>query len=749
MPAPPRVPEPPSVIGQSPARKEGLDKVTGRAKYVDDVAVPGLLHGITVRSPVARGILKGIRYTGDLPWGEFVTVTAADIPGPNLVKLIVDDQPILVDKHVNHAEEAVVLLAHENPYLLEKARRHVLLDIEPLPACHGIEDSVAKNPLIYGEDNVLKALRIEKGDVDSAWAQADHVVEGTYYTEAQEQLYIEPQGMIAEASPEKGVTVWGSMQCPYYVHGALTYLFGMADEDVRVVQTETGGAFGGKEDYPSIIAGHAALLSWKAGGRPVKIIYDREEDMEATTKRHPSRSRHRTAVSKDGKLLAMEIEFLVDGGAYVTLSPVVLSRGSIHATGPYYCPNVRITSRAMATNTPPHGAFRGFGAPQSMFATERHMDKIARVLGISSEEIRRRNFLADGLRTGTGQIIRDGVDMNVVLDRALKESRFHERQAKFARENSSSRVKRGMGLACFFHGSGFTGAGEKMLGSVAGVEATAEGIVRVLAANTEIGQGTNTIFAQVVADALSLPYERIVIAQPDTAEVPNSGPTVASRTCMIVGKLLETAAVSVRHSLTQERLLGPVYTPEEFAEACRRYVAEFGHLKRYAQYILPGSIQWDDQKYQGDAYGAYGWGAYVAQVAVDTVTYETRVEDFVAVQEIGRVMHPVLAEGQVEGGVAQGIGYALYEKVVYKDGRVMNGQMTNYIMPTSVDLPVIRVFFEEVPHTLGPGGAKGLGELPMDGPAPAILNAIEAATGVSVPAIPCTPERLMEAMHGG
>ncbi len=234
--------------------------------------------------------------------------------------------------------------------------------------------------IIWGADNIFKTYLIEKGDVDAVWQNADHIVEAEYTTGAQEQLYIENNGMIAAFDPQQGLTVWGSLQCPYYVHKALMKLCNLPADRVRVVQMETGGAFGGKEEYPSMIAAHAALLAMKSG-KPVKIIYDRMEDMAATTKRHPSRTRHRTAVSKDGKILGGEIDFTIDGGAYKTLSPVVLSRGAIHAGGAYYWPSIRIRAKAVATNAPPHGAFRGFGAPQSLFALERHMDRIAQVVG--------------------------------------------------------------------------------------------------------------------------------------------------------------------------------------------------------------------------------------------------------------------------------------------------------------------------------------------------------------------------------
>ena len=729
-------------LGKPIPRKEGRKKVTGQALYIDDLTFPDMLHGATVRSPAARGKIKNISFQGDLPWHEFTIVTAKDIPGANYVALILNDQPYLAADFVNHPEEPVLLLAHPDKYLLEEARRNIRIEIEEQPAILSLEESLAKKEIVWGEDNVFKKFLVDKGDVDAAWAAADFIVEGEYETGAQEQLYIENNGAIAIANPNEGVTVWGSMQCPYYVHKALVKLFDLPEEKIRVVQTETGGGFGGKEEYPSLITGHAALLAWKSG-KPVKLIYDRAEDMVATTKRHPSRTRHKTAVTKDGKLLAMEIDFVIDGGAYCTLSPVVLSRGTIHAAGPYVCPNVRIHSRAVATNVPPHGAFRGFGAPQSIFALERHLDRVARAVGLSPEQFRRRNFIHEGETTATSQMIRERVDMTGLLDRALQLSDYYAKRERFARENHNGK-KRGIGFATFMHGAGFTGSGEVYLRSVVSAEATAEGKVRVLAASTEIGQGTNTIFSQIAAEALGLNFDSIEVVQPDTGLVPNSGPTVASRTSMVVGKLVESAVTGLKQTLLGSGFLTEPYNQTDFQRACAEYIAKIGQLKTSATYEPPPNVHWDDEKCQGDAYGAYAWAAYVAEVSFDALTYEARVEDFVAVQEVGRVLNPVLAAGQIEGGVAQAIGFALYENVVWKDGRMANSQMTNYIIPTAADIPPIRVYFEENPYAYGPGGAKGIGELPMDGAAPAILNALEDATGVSFNRVPLMAEMMME-----
>ena len=736
-------------IGRSIPRKEGRAKVTGQARYVDDLSLPGMLHGVTVRSPAPRGIIRDIRYGPGLPWDEITIVTAADIPGANVVALITDDQPYLATDRVNHAEEPVLLLAHRDRSLLEEARRAVTIEIEPLPAVFTIDEALSGREIIWGDDNIFKKYVVARGDLESGFAAADVIVDGEYETGAQEQLYIEPNGMLAVAGAGEhtdGITVWGSMQCPFYIHKALASLFNLPSEKIRVVQMETGGGFGGKEEYPSIIAGHAALLAWKSD-RPVKLIYDRAEDMVATTKRHPSRTRHRTGVTKDGRLVAMDIDFVIDGGAYCTLSPVVLSRGTIHAPGPYACPNVRITGRAVATSHPPHGAFRGFGAPQSLFALERHMDRVAAAIGLAPEELRRRNFVQTGDTSAVGQVMRDPINMGGLLDNALARSDYHAKRARFAASNPTSTIKKGIGLAAFMHGAGFTGSGEDHLASKVTMEATSDGRVHVLTASTEIGQGTNTIFSQIAADALALDPSAVEVVQPDTSVVPDSGPTVASRTCMIVGKLVESAALALRGMLVERGFLGESYTPAEFVEACRLYTAGYRELRATALYHPPAGAKWDDERYQGDAYGTYAWAVYVAEVSVDTLTCEIRVDDFVAVQEVGKVIHPVLATGQIEGGVAQGIGWALFEDVVWRDGRMLNAQMTNYIMPTSMDLPPIRVFFEEAPYAHGPAGAKGIGELPMDGPAPAIANAVAHATGVDVAAIPLTPERLMVLMN--
>ncbi|HEY5328520.1 MAG TPA: xanthine dehydrogenase family protein molybdopterin-binding subunit [Acidobacteriaceae bacterium] len=767
------------ILGTSPLRKEGRAKVLGAAQYIDDIELPDMWFGATVRSAIARGTIRSISFGSEVDWSKFTVVTAGDIPGENTIVHLTKDHPCLAHQRVNHPEEPILLIAHPEKSALLAAARAVHIEYDELPGVFTIEESetAVENDdatrIIWegseqgGTANCFKKYLMYSGTaaetedgLAAAFEGADFIVEGEYHTGAQEQLYIENNGVIAECNKDAlgnvtDVCVRGSMQCPYYLVHALTLVFNLPSDKCRVIQTETGGAFGGKEDFPSVIGSHAALLAMKCG-HPVKITYDRAEDMAATTKRHPSRTRHRTAVSRDGKLLGGTIDFAIDGGAYATLSPVVLSRGTIHAQGPYKWPHLRVRAKAMATNLPPHGAFRGFGAPQSLFGIERHMEKIAKVVGLSPEEVRRRNFLSTGDTTATGQLLSDPVDMQHLLTRALYEAGYHDKIARFAEENRHSTIKRGVGFATFMHGAGFTGSGERRLNSLVQIDVLPDGRPRILVSSTEFGQGTNTILCQVGAQTLGLPYEDVMIAQPDTSLVPDSGPTVASRTAMIIGKLVERVSVQLLETLRCRAGLPANHTAEEFKVCAKQYLAEHGTLTSSLRYEPATKIYWDDELFHGDAYPAYAWAVYVAEVAVDMNTYMATVTRFDALQEVGKVMHPVLAKGQVEGGVAQAIGYALYEKCMWKEGRMMNNQMTNYIMPTSADLPPIHVRFEETPSIHGPSGAKGIGELPMDGPAPAILNAIENATGVAFNTIPLLPEDIFERFtsftepgHGG
>jgi CO/xanthine dehydrogenase Mo-binding subunit len=694
-------------VGHSVPRREGVAKVTGEALYTDDVVVPDAWYGKTIRSTVPRATIRSISFDPMFDWSRLVVVTADDIPGDNVVQLIRDDQPVLarLGGEVRHREEPILLLAAESRELLERAAQHIRIEYLPKPP---IFDLAAAT-------EVYSTIEITKGDLSAGAQAADLVVERTFRVGLQEQLYIEPQGAIAIPGPDGSIKIIGSLQCPYYVHRALKRALKLTDEQAVVIQAETGGGFGGKEEYPSMVAIHAALLARKAG-RPVRLVYDRHEDLAATTKRHPGVISHRTAVKKDGTLLSQDIDIVLDGGAYCTLTPVVLSRAAIHAAGAYSCPHVRIRARAVATNTPPNGAFRGFGAPQSLLAAELMVEHVAERLGVSSVDLRRKWMLRVGDTTATGQKLAESVGSELVLDAALKAA------PSFQRSNRPT-VHRGRGLSLVFHGSGFTGSGEKKLSGTVAVEALKDGTFRILTASTEIGQGTKTIFCQLAADALGVGLDQVFLAPQDTSLVPDSGPTVASRTAMIVGRLIQEAATELRDRSRREPL----------------------PLRIEKTYIQPDSIHWDESTYRGDAYPVYAWSCTIADVDVDMTTGEVRVTDLVTAVDCGKAIHPVMAEGQIEGGSLQAVGWATIEEIKMKDGGYQNDRLATYLIPTALDAPRIRTILVENPYSRGPFGAKGIGELPMDGPAPAILAAIHDATGVWIDEVPATPEKVLAA----
>jgi CO/xanthine dehydrogenase Mo-binding subunit len=767
-------------VGQNVLRKEGYEKLTGAARYVDDLTLDGMLYGKTIRSRIARGRIKTISFDPAYDWSSITIADYRDIPGKNYVALIESDQPLLAESEIRHHDEPVLLLAAESKILVEEAARHIHIEYEELNPVLTIAEALAGKEVIYGTDNIIKHFLIGRGDIDEGFEQAERILEGEYRVPHQEQLYIEPQGIIAIPDDDLMI-IKGSMQCPYYIHKAIKQLFNLPDEKVIVIQMTTGGGFGGKEEYPSMIAAHAALLAHKAR-RPVKLIYDRAEDIAATPKRHPGIIRHRTGVRNDGRLVASEIEIIFDGGAYVTLTPVVLSRGAIHALGPYVCPNVRIHARAVATNTPPNGAFRGFGAPQVAFAYEMQMERIAAELGIDPLALRRINMLREGDVTATGQRLQWSVGSEEVLQQAVERSNYQAKRLAISQtdsttrassdssfpiqspmaDDSESRKRRGIGLSFFFHGAGFTGSGEAKMKAQAGVEITAQGRPRILSGSTEIGQGTRTIFAQIVADELTLKFDDVEMEEPDTSRVPDSGPTVASRTCMIVGRVVQLAAREIKEKLLRfvgERFAAPQAALIEgefvadgkrladFQEMANEYRELFGELRGDAQYASPPGVEWNDDTYSGDAYPVYSWGAEVAEVEVDLDTYEVTVLKLTTAQDIGRAIHPLLVAGQIEGGTLQAVGYGLLEELVWDRGRIINNRLTNYIIPTALDAPEMETILVEKAYPHGPFGAKGVGELPVNGAAPAIAAAIFNATGALVTQIPITPERLQAALE--
>jgi len=722
------------IVGQRMRRPDAPDKVKGTALYVEDLAFAGSLLAGVLRSPHphARIVDLDVTQASMIP-GVRAILTARDLPGQNIIPMIQSDWPVLAAESVRHVGEAVALVAAEDPVALKRALEAIVVEYEPRAAILDMEEALAA-----GE--IIQHWKIRRGEATLAMSRGDVVVvEGTYHTPYQEHAYIEPNGMIALPDGMGGVTVHGSMQCPFYVQKAVASATGLDLNRVRVVQTVTGGGFGGKEDSPSLPGAHAALLAL-ATGRPVRLILSREEDMAVMSKRHPGRIRMRTAATRDGHLIAAEVDYLLDGGAYATLSPVVLFRGTVHACGPYRVPNVKVDARAVRTHKIPCGAFRGFGEPQVVFANESQMDLLAERLSMDPLELRRKNALTEGDQTITGHELTSSVGFREVLDRVAEASDWERKRKTYA--SGSGPLRRGIGVAACYYGVGLGAMGKHLNPAGASVVVSADGSVTVAVGTTEIGQGMTVVLTQITAEALGCPPELVRVVEPDTSRVPDSGPTVASRTTVMSGNAIRDAAAKIRAAM-EPVVGGHGLAWRDAVFACvKNQVGLAAH-----GWAVPPQTTFDLANGQGEPYICYSFSANVVEVEVDTETGETRVLRVFSGHDAGRVVNPTAGEGQVEGGVLQGLGYALMEEHLLKEGRILNDQFSTYIIPTPLDTPDIHAILVEHVYPWGPYGAKAPGETPIIGIAPAVTAAIAQATGVRVHEIPATPERVWAALQ--
>jgi CO/xanthine dehydrogenase Mo-binding subunit len=717
------------IVGERVRRPDAPDKVKGSALYVDDLSFTGELHAAALRSPHPHARIQKLDTSAARRLaGVRSVLTARDVPGHNLIPLIQQDWPVLADRFVRHVGEAVALVAADSREAARAALAAIAVEYEPLPALLDMEEALRQ-----GE--VLAHWKVRRGEAGVALTGPDVVVvEGTYRTPYQEHAYIEPNGMIGVPDGAGGVVVYGSMQCPFYVQKAVASALGFDLARVRIVQTVTGGGFGGKEDAPSAPGAQAALLAM-ATGRPVRFVLSREEDMAVMSKRHPARVRCRTGATRDGRLLAAEVDYLLDGGAYATLSPVVLFRGAAHACGPYRIPNVHVDARAVRTHKIPCGAFRGFGEPQVVFASESQMDLLAERLDMDPLELRRRNALEVGDETITGHKLSVSVGFKEVLDRVEESCDWKRKRALFGQDRGQWR--RGIGIAASYYGVGLGAMGKHLNPAGAGVIVAADGSVSVAVGTTEIGQGMIAVLSQIAAEALGCPLELVRVLEADTSRVPDSGPTVASRTTVMSGNAIRDAAAKIRAAMEPVIADSGLAWRDAVALCIQKQVGLAAH-----GWAVPPATSFDVKTGQGEAYICYSFSANVVELEVDADTGETRVLRVHSGHDTGRVINPTTGEGQIEGGVVQGLGYALVEEHALEGGRILNDQLSTYIIPTPLDTPEIRCVLVEHPYPWGPYGAKGLGETPIIAVAPAVTSAIHHATGVRLHEIPATPERV-------
>jgi len=697
-------------ISKSIPKIDHLEKISGRAKYIADLPTEDLYFGKLVRSTVARANLGKIHLPPLPP--EYFFYGAADVPGANNVNIILDDTPVFAGDTVEYIGDPIGVLVGPCERTVHDLVAEIKVDYDLLEPVFDPKES----------DVTFFNVNINKGNVEGAFATAEKVYEESFSTGLQEQAYMETNGVIASYQ-EGRMIIRASLQCPYYIHGAVAKVMAMDPKDVRVIQEVTGGGFGGKEDFPSILCSQAAVAAYHCK-KSVRIIFDRQEDILGTSKRHPSFCTYKVAV-KDKRIVGMDIDVLYDAGAYTTLSLVVLQRGTIAASGVYNVENLKVRSRANKTNMVPSGAFRGFGGPQTFFAVEMMMTHIARDLGIDEVQFKLDHLVEQGDVTSTSGRYHFPVPLKEMTAEILADSDYYNKRGLY--QNQKGRFRKGIGLGMVFHGCGFTGNGERdKIKSVVKLHKSADGLVTILTAGTDMGQGLNTTFSKIIAKTMELPMDRIIINLPDTDLVPDSGPTIASRSIMIVGELIRRAALRLK---------------EEWQEGKEQWIEE--------RYVHPEfMIPFDNEAFTGDAYPTFAWSVNVTEVEVDTFTGYVKILGAWGNYDVGTPIDEQIVIGQMEGGLVQSLGYAMMEKMTAHKGWIRNNTFSDYIIPTAVDFPNLNVKLHVVDYPNGPFGAKGAGELPNVGPAPATVEAIQNALDTPLNKAPFVAEDVMNILRG-
>lgn len=699
-------------ISKSTRKMDHHRKVRGSALYVSDYPTDGMLFGRILRSKEPRANVLKVNLP-PMP-SDYFYIDKNHVPGANKVPIILDDTPVFIENTVEYIGDPIGILVGPDEDEVSRLVDQIHVEYEPLTPIFDVHKS----------DVVFFSYNYEKGGIKKAFAEADKVYEEDFKTGLQEHMYLETNGVIAEYKDGK-MHVHGSIQCPYYVHSAVAHVLGFDHDNVSIAQDDMGGSFGGKEDFPSVLAAQAAVAAYHTK-KPVRVIFERREDVEATSKRHPSFCRYKAAV-KDGQITAMDIEVLYDAGAYTTLSPVVLQRGIIGACGIYTIPNLKVTGQSRKTNTVPNGAFRGFGGPQTFFAVEMMMTHIANDLGIDSVDFKLRHVAKKGDLTSTNGRYHFPVPIPQMVKAVTKASGYYQKKEDYKkRAAQKNRYRKGIGMGMVYHGCGFTGNGERdIIKAVAKLRKDQKDNVEILTAITDMGQGVNTVFIKIVAEEMGLPKDRIILKYPDTARVPDSGPTVASRSVMVVGELLRRAAAKLKDQ----------WIPGEEQIVTEHY--------KHPEFMIP----FDIEKFQGDAYPTYSWAVNAVEVEIDTYTGFIKIIGAWGSFDVGTPIDENIVIGQMEGGFLQSLGYGMMEKMKADKGRIRDNTFSNYIIPTSVDVTNMQVMLHVEEYEPGPYGAKGAGELPHVGGAPAVLEAIQNALGVNLNMVPFLPEDVMDVVR--
>ncbi|QTA37643.1 xanthine dehydrogenase family protein [Thermosipho ferrireducens] len=749
-------------IGKKVKRIDGAAKVQGTARYAADYYFHNMLYGAVVYANKPHGILKKIDTTEaeKLP-GVVYVATYKDVPGSNKFGIVTKDMNFLVPEgdKVRFEGDVIALVAAETPEIAQKAAELVKFEIEDLPPVLTIDEALKDDPVVNGKTNVAFHRKIRKGDVSKAFKEADLIIEMDFETGYQEHAYLEPQGAVAFYTPEDILEIYVTAQCPFYVQEDVASILNLPLNKINVIQTETGGGFGGKEDVPSYIAAKPALLSYLTK-RPVKIIYTREMDIKETSKRHPSKSKYKVAFKKDGTLIAVETSVYLDMGAYSTLSPIVMYRTTIHSCGAYKVPNVYVDVYAIYTNKVPCGAFRGFGSPQVLFAMEAIMDEAAKKLGIDPYEIRYKNALDINEETATGHKLVSSVGAKKTLERVYKMSDYLNLKEKVEKYNKSNTYKKlGLGWSHIFYGVSLGSGGQHLDGAGAKVHVHSDGTINVMIGNTEMGQGAKTTMAIIAAEVLGQDVSKIHVMQPQTLVVQDSGPTVASRTTVFSGNAVKIAAEKIKSNMKtflsnyfgvghneivfengKCYIRDKIFSFDEIATLCNNNNVK---LVEMGWFETP-KLHFDHENGIGEAYVTYTFSTQLSLVEVDLLTGKIQLKEAWVCHDIGKVINYDGAVGQVHGGVVQGMGYAVMEEIKMNNGQIITNNFNNYLIPTVKDVPEnIHVDFVEDMYPEGPFGAKGLGEPSLMSSPPSVANAVSHALGKRIRKIPIAMEDII------
>lgn len=740
-------------------RLDAVAKVTGRAKYAADLSFPHMAWIKVVRSPVPHALIKEIDWSEARAVGGVLGVfTGKDFPGKVAQE---KERPVLAVNRVRYVGEGVAMVAAENEEIAREAARKIRVEYEALPAVlDPLEAMRPEAPQVHGESNIICHHVVRRGNIEEGFAQADIILERTYRTHRVQNAALELETAVAVPEGDN-VVVYCPCKSPFNIRRLVADALALPLNRVIVRETTIGGSFGGKDYDMGVLAARAALVAMLLK-RPARISLTREESTIEGTKRHPYVLTYKIGTKKDGTLCALKVHAVADGGAYVSKTPLVTWRSAVEATGPYRIPHVQVDVYGVFTNNVYSDALRGFGSPQVNFATELLMDELAEILGMDPLELRLKNALREGDTGPTGQVMRD-VSLITCLNRVAEASGWEDKRKNYGREKGYKR--KGIGLACSFRGSCLGAGGEGLDAAAAALLIHRDGTADLSCGIVEVGQGSRTAFARIASEILGLPVDRINVNAVDTSRVPDSGPTVASRGTVIGGNAVLKAAEQVRRAMAgvaaellecspeevefKEGRVGTrdgsrALSFEELAGECyRRGVSLYG----FGWYKAP-DVFWDREKGQGEAYFAYVYAASIAEVEVDLETGKVEVLRYYAAHDVGKALNKLEVEGQISGGAAMGIGYALLEDLGLAAGEIRNINYDRYLLPTALDTGTIIPLVVEEPCRFGPLGARGLGEPATQIVAPAIINAVCHAIGSRLYEIPASLEKVLSKVRG-